>query len=74
MATHYAVMIGELGCYGRGTMEECQKIVNMHKTSKSGARKETMISGKAMTIDLVQGEYPDPNARALILNYKPGRA
>jgi hypothetical protein len=66
---HYKVMLGT-DCYGRGTREECDKIVQMHKTVKAGSRKESAISLKTLTIEADSQDYPFP-AKPLSLGYVP---
>jgi hypothetical protein len=68
---HFKVMIGT-DCFGRGTREECEKIIQMHKTVLAGSRKPTGISSKAMTIEADSSDYPYP-AKPLNLGYSTSK-
>ena len=64
------VMIGT-ECYGRGTAEECAKIVAMHKNSKGAPGKPSAISQLTFRIEDVPGEYPSGEFKVALL-YKTG--
>jgi len=66
---HYKVMIGG-ECYGRGTQQECQGIINMHKTVLNGHRKETKISTMEMKIEFDPANYPFDYKPLAPLGYK----
>jgi hypothetical protein len=49
---------------------EAQAVIDMHKDTKSGHRKETKIS--TMQFQIVEGgEYPPKNPASIVLGYKP---
>lgn len=70
------LMVGS-DCYGVGTEAECRGIMNMHKTVRSGHKKETKASTLDFKFVTVQGDYPSQEAfdgklKPAPLGYKNG--
>lgn len=70
---YHKIMIGQ-ECYGiTNDLQAARAIIDMHKNTKSGHKKDTKISTLNLTVETVPGDYPPAVAPKIELKYKGGR-
>ena len=65
---YYRVMANDT-VWGAGTKQECERIVNMHKTVLNGHNKLTPISTYNFRIVEMEGDYPSKELMSLNIFY-----